>query len=141
MRFAVKKLSRSDLTFFEPQFRIQNAGNQKSINLNRDVFVDQLFPAFPEVLTQAGGQLPVRLLIDGPGLGHDRIDVRRKLAKGTSYKNYRLNGEFVRNPEEEGSRFNALAEGDLAVLAFDGAGAPDLIRLFVLSASEAGAEG
>lgn len=45
MRFAVKKLSRSDLTFFEPQFRVQNAGNQKSINLNRDVFVDQLFPA------------------------------------------------------------------------------------------------
>ncbi|MBX3483091.1 DUF3883 domain-containing protein [Phenylobacterium sp.] len=137
MRFAVKKLSRSDLTFFEPQFRVQNAGNQKSINLNRDVFVDELFPAFPDVLTEAGGQLAVRLLIDGPGLGHNRIDVRRKLAKGTSYKNYRLNGEFVRNPEEEASRFNSLAEGDLAVLAFDGAGAPELIRLFVLSASEA----
>lgn len=138
MRFAVKRLSRSDLTFFEPQFRVQNAGNQKSINLNRDVFVDQLFPAFPEVLASAGGQLPVRLLIDGPGVGYDRIDVRRKLAKGSSYKNYRLNGEFVRNPEDEVGRFNGLAEGDIAVLAFDGAGAPDVIRLFVLSAAQAG---
>jgi hypothetical protein len=134
----VKRLSRSDLTFFEPQFRLQNAGNQKSINLNRDVFVDQLFPAFPEVLADAGGQLPVRLLIDGPGLGRDRIDIRRKLAKGGSYKNYRLNGEFVRNPDEETGRFNALVEGDMAVLAFDGAGAPQVIRLFVLSAAEAG---
>lgn len=138
MRFAVKRLSRSDLTFFEPQFRLQNAGNQKSINLNRNVFVDQLFPAFPEVLAGAGGQLPVRLLVDGPGVGHDRIDVRRKLVKGGSYKNYRLNGEFVRNPEDETDRFNSLAEGDIAVLAFDGAGAPDVIRLFVLSAAQAG---
>ena len=35
MRFAIKKLTRSDLTFFEYQFRRQNAGHQKSINLNR----------------------------------------------------------------------------------------------------------
>lgn len=136
MRFAVKVLSRSDLTFFEPQFRQQNAGNQKSINLNRDVFVDELFPAFPELLSSQGGQFGVRLQIEGPGLHRERIDVRRKLAKGGTYKNYRLNGEFVRNPDGDGARFNGLQPGDLAVMAFSGAAAPELIRLFVLSTSE-----
>ena len=44
MQFAVKKLTRSDLTFFEHQFRRQNAGNQESMNLNANVFVDLIFP-------------------------------------------------------------------------------------------------
>lgn len=44
MRFAIKRLSRSDLTFFEYQFRRQQAGNQKSINLNRNVFVEYHLP-------------------------------------------------------------------------------------------------
>lgn len=135
MRFAIKVLSRSDLTFFEPQYRVRNAGNQKSINLNRDVFVDELFPALPELLAAGHGELEVRLRVNGPGAAHDEIRVVRKISKGGTYKNYRLNGEFVRNPEDDGVRFNSLAPGDLAVLAFEGAAQPTLIRLFVLSAA------
>ena len=46
-QFAAKKLTRSDLTLFEEQFRKQNAGNQKSINLNRRVFVDLMLRTAP----------------------------------------------------------------------------------------------
>ena len=135
MRFAVKVLTKSDLTFFEPQFRLHNASRQKSINLNRDVFVDELYPDLPEILAAGHGELEVRLRIEGPGISHDQIRVVRKITKRGS-KNYRLNGEFVRNPDGEGGRFNALAEGDVALLAFDGAAQPSLIRLFVLSAAD-----
>jgi hypothetical protein len=58
MRFAVKKLTRSDLTFSEYQFRRQNAGNQKSINLNRNVFVDLIFPTAGPVAGVVARQFP-----------------------------------------------------------------------------------
>jgi len=40
-RLALKKLTRSDLTFFEPKYRTIGAGNQKAINLNADVTAGQ----------------------------------------------------------------------------------------------------
>ncbi|AZO68007.1 DUF3883 domain-containing protein [Mesorhizobium sp. M6A.T.Cr.TU.016.01.1.1] len=136
MKFAIKVLTRSDLTFFEPQYRLQNAGNQKSINLNRDVFVGELFPDLPEILAAGDGELEVRLRISGPGSDYEQIRVIRKIAKGGSYKNYRLNGEFVRNPDDNESRFNSLVPGDIALLAFEGAGQPKRIWLFVISAAD-----
>ena len=54
-RIALKRLTASDLTLFEWQFRNRNAGNQKSINLNADVFIVQLFPSMPEAALDAGG--------------------------------------------------------------------------------------
>ena len=44
-KLALKRLTASDLTFFEWQFKNRNAGNQKAINLNADVFSNQLYPA------------------------------------------------------------------------------------------------
>lgn len=137
MRFAIKVLSSSDLTFFEPQFRIRNAGNQKSINLNRDVFVDKLYPLVPELIAEGHGELELRLRVNGPGAAYDEIRLVRKVAKGEGYHNYRLNGEFVRNPEDDGARFDRLEPGDLAVLGFDGVAQPTLVQLLVLSGAEA----
>jgi len=136
MRFAVKRLTRSDLTFFEAQYRRQNAGNQKSINLNRDVFIDELYPELPEIMAEGDGGVEVRLRVSGPGAGHRDVQVVRKIIKNDAYKNYRLNGEFVRNPEDAAERFDALEAGDLALLVFEGAAKPKAVRLFVVSAGE-----
>lgn len=137
MRFAVKRLTKTDLTFFEPQYRRQNRkSGQKSINLNRKPFVDVLYPDFPEIIADRGGELEVPLRIAGPGAGYGELRVTRKISKGTGYKNYRLNGEFVLNPEDADHRFDRLDIGDVAVFAFEGAGQPTRVRLFVLSAAE-----
>jgi hypothetical protein len=138
VRFAVKRLTKTDLSFFEPQYRRQNKrSGQKSINLNRDPFVDILYPDFPAIIADRGGELEVPLRISGPGAGFSETRIARKISKGKGYKNYRLNGEFVPNPDDAATRFDHLQVGDVAVFAFDGAGQPSRIRLFVLSAAEA----
>lgn len=137
MRFAIKRLTKTDLTFFEPQYRRQNRkSGQKSINLNRKPFVDLLYPDFPEIIADRGGELEVPLRIAGPGVAYGELRVARKISKGKGYKNYRLNGEFVLNPEDAEHRFDRLDVGDVAVFAFEGAGRPTRVRLFVLSAAE-----
>ena len=59
-KLALKRLTASDLTFFEWHFRNHNAGNQKAINLNADVFVEELFRALPEVSIETRGKIPIR---------------------------------------------------------------------------------
>jgi len=130
MKLAVKLLKRSDLTFFEPQFRQVNAGNQKSLNLNRSVLVDTFYPALGELQHKA--VIPVRLSIWGPDAAGEMC-LSRSIAKEA--KNWRLNGEFVHNPDISPARFNDLAPGDLALLRFDGAAAPQAVTLVVVSAS------
>ena len=61
-KLALKKLTASDLTLFEWHFRNRNAGNQKAINLNADVFVQQLFPALPEVGGSVSLEMPQPLM-------------------------------------------------------------------------------
>ena len=120
MHFAVKKLTRSDLTFFEHQFRRQQAGNQKSINLNADVFVEMIFPYARTVAAGQPHQFPVKLQIYGPSLRRTPDHKTRKvIAAGGRQKNWRLNGEFVPDPAEDPTRYHALAAGDLAVFAFE----------------------
>ena len=41
-----------------------------------------------------------------------------------SYKNWRLNGEFVRDPEGQSGRYDRLTPGDIAVMEFGGDPAP-----------------
>ncbi|MFY9609776.1 MAG: DUF3883 domain-containing protein [Blastocatellia bacterium] len=47
-------------------------------------------------------------------------NLQRKIVKGEAYKNWRLNGEYVLNPDDNVERFNALVPTDLAVFSFDG---------------------
>ena len=130
-KIALKRLTKSDLTFFIWHFQNSNAGNQKAINLNADVFVDRLFPNIHEEATRRGDRFPVDLDIFGPG-GAGALNLQRKIVKGESYKNWRLNGEFVRDDEQ---RFRPLQEGDLAVIEFEGDVAPYAARLVLVAKS------
>src|SRR5688500_2960249 len=97
-RLILKRLPASDLTFFEWQHRNRPAGNQKAITLNADVFVAQMYPALPQIAAESDGRLPIDLVIHGPGL-RPPVNLQRKIIKHGSYKNWRLDGEFIYNPE------------------------------------------
>src|SRR5438445_3381780 len=111
-RLAVKRLTASDLTFFEYQVRTRDVGNQKAINLNADVFIDQLYPVLPDYAVETAGRIPIDLSVYGPNAA-PLHDLQRKIVKFGSYKNWRLNGEFVHNPDDSPERYNSLEPGDL----------------------------
>jgi hypothetical protein len=138
-RIALKRLTASDLTFFEWQFKNQPAGNQKAINLNADVFIDQLYPALPAIALPLGGRIPIDLHVYGPGLTGDD-NLQRKIIKAPAYKNWRLDGEFIYNPSNQPGRFNALAPNDFAVIEFVGEPLPVSANIiFVAKAAQADA--
>jgi len=140
--FAIKKLRRSDLTFFEYQFQRQNVGNQKALNLNRNVFVDVLFPAAPAVAARisAGGtpaQFHLPVTIYGPGeRSVPHVVSRKVLPKTAKQKNWRLNGETVDDPDDDPTRYHDLQAEDVAVLAFEGDAVPTAVWIVLLSQSE-----
>lgn len=119
-KLAVKRLTASDLTFFVWHFENRPAGNQKAINLNADVFIHALYPSLPEAVRARGGKIPIDLYLYGPGLQGEYNLQRKIIKKGMSYKNWRLDGEYVQNPPEAPERFNCLTPGDMLVLQFDG---------------------
>jgi hypothetical protein len=131
-KLCIKRLTASDLTLFEWHFRNRNAGNQKSINLNSDVFVGHLYPALPDIARQQGGKLSLDLFIAGPG-GAAELNLQRKIVKTGSYKNWRLNGEFIHNPPDSPERYNCLRENDFAVMEFRGDVFPDTARIVLLA--------
>jgi hypothetical protein len=135
-RIAVKRLTASDLTFFETQFRKLGVGNQKSINLNADIFVEGLYPALPGLSATLGDRIPISLTILGPDSASPYL-LTRAVTKRDAYKNWRLNGEFVRDPEDQPGRFDSLVAGDLAVLEFVGDPTPQKLSLLLISASAA----
>ena len=131
-KLALKRLTKSDLTIFEWHFRNRNASNQKSINLNADVFVNELYPAVPTAALTNGNEMPVSVSIFGPGVKTE-LALARKIIKGAAYKNWRLNGEFIFNPAGDPERFNLLLPGDLAVMEFVGEAQPTALRMFLLA--------
>lgn len=133
MRFAIKRLTASDLTFFEYHFRRLASVKQKAINLNADVFVGQLFP-FLQSAAALEPKLGVDLFIFGPG-EHGALNLQRKIVKGAGYKNWRLNGELIYNPDDAPERFSALAPRDLAVMGFEGESKPEVLYIALLAAS------
>jgi hypothetical protein len=130
-KLAVKRLTASDLTFFEWQFRNRNAGNQKAINLNRNIFIDILYPQLPDIAFATGGKVALDLFIFGPGLAGEH-NLQRKIVKWGTYKNWRLNGEFIYNPDDNPQRYNALAPGDIAVFDFIGEITPTSTRMVLI---------
>lgn len=136
-RIAVKKLTASDLTLFESQFRKLNVGNQKSINLNADVFIEKFYPTLPGLVPTLGDVITVSLTILGPA-GAGPYTLARAVTKREAYKNWRLNGEFVRDPDDEPGRFDTMAAGDLAVFEFAGDPSPQKVTMLLLSAGAPG---
>jgi hypothetical protein len=118
-KMAVKRLTDSDLTLFEWQFRNRNAGNQKAINLNADVFIDVLYPSLHETPDGRTGRIPLDLVLFGPGRAK-AWNLQRKIIKRGSYKNWRLDGEFISNPDDNPTRFNVLERDDFVVFDFEG---------------------
>ncbi len=135
-KLALKKLTASDLTLFEWHFRNRNAGNQKAINLNADVFVEHLFPALPEIAPEFDGRLPIDLFLYGPAKSPE-LNLQRKIIKLGAYKNWRLNGETIHNPDDAPARFNGLAEGDVAVIDFNEGPYPSRVRIVLLARAAA----
>ena len=135
-RIALKRLTASDLTFFRWHFENQPAGNQKAINLNADVFIDRLYPGLPDLANQHFGRLPLDLSLFGPGSAPE-YNVQRKIIKHESYKNWRLDGEFIMNPPESPERFNSLQPEDLVILEFQGEASPVACRAVLLAQSDA----
>lgn len=117
-RLAVKRLTNSDLSFFTWHFRSNPAVRQKAINLNADIFVNEIYPSLPETEAARSGRIPLDLFIYGPGLSGE-LNVQRKVVKTPSYKNWRLNGEMVDDPDRP-DRFIFLSEGDFVVFEFNG---------------------
>lgn len=133
-KFALKRLTASDLTFFKWHFENNNAGNQKAINLSRNVFIDVLYPSLPDVLADRGdGKIPLTLYTYGPGLA-EAYSLQRKIVKSDTYKNWRLNGEFVFTPDDTPERFKALRPGDIAIMGFEGASSPTALHIDYLAA-------
>ena len=131
-KLALKRLTASDLTFFEWHFRHRNAGNQKAINLNADVFRDQFYPSLDVIARDRQNKLGVDLWVAGPAAA-EPVNLQRKIIKGTTYKNWRLDGEFVHNPEDQPDRFNVLDPGDIVLLGFDGELAPNTVTLVLVA--------
>jgi Domain of unknown function (DUF3883) len=141
MHFAVKKLTRSDLTFFEHQFRRNNKVRQKGVNLSAKVFVDLMYPYARTLVTGDPHSLPVKLQIYGPGLRTTPDPKTRKITgKSRQQKNWRLNGEFIPDPSEDPTRYHKLDADDLVVFAFEDSHSnslPDAIAMVLLSNAEA----
>lgn len=131
-KLALKRLTASDLTFFDWHFKNRNAGNQKAINLNADVFAEQLYPALEAVVRERGNKLGVDLLVAGPAAA-EPVNLQRKIVKGASYKNWRLDGEVVHNPDDDPGRFDALEPGDFALLGLEGEPVPDAVTLVLIA--------
>lgn len=118
-KLAIKKLTHSDLTFFQCYFYAQKdkKSKQKALNLNSDVLVDEFYPDQKNVT--ANTRIPVSLYIYGPGMQEVHM-LQRKILKSPGSKNWRLNGELIYSPEENLDRYAALKPGDIAVLGFEG---------------------
>ena len=133
-KLAIKRLTASDLTFFAWHYRTSDVGNQAAVNLNADVLVAKLYPAIETAAARSGNRLGLDLWIAGPGTAPP-INLQRKIIKGPTYKNWRLDGEVVHNPTDDGERFNMLSAGDLALFAFEGDLAPEILTLVLLARS------
>lgn len=135
MRYAIKRLQHSDLTFFEPYFRTSSGAKQKAINLDAAIFADNFFPRLSRTNPARPTKILFELTVIGPDAAPPFTLTRKALLQ---QKNWRLNGEMIDDKEND-ARFKGLAPGDVAVLAFDGDDEPNAVSMVVLSASS-GAE-
>jgi hypothetical protein len=134
-RIAIKRLTASDCTLFEAVFRAIGAGNQKSINLNADVLIDSLYPGLAAPGGPSDNEIPLPMTIYGPA-GKPPHTITRKIIKNSTYKNWRLNGEFIRGPIDDPSRYDNVRPGDLAVMAFTGAISPARLDMILVSQTD-----
>jgi hypothetical protein len=131
-RVAIKRLTASDCTLFEEVFRKIGAGNQKSINLNADVLTGQLYPSLAVTAAATENEIALPISIYGPGTkGAHKLS--RKIIKNSTYKNWRLDGEFIPGPSDDRTRYDGMQPGDFAVMIFKGEVAPTGMEIILVS--------
>jgi hypothetical protein len=135
-RIAIKRLTASDCTLFESIFRKSKVGNQKSINLNADVLIGNLYPNLPVLVGASDNEVALAISIYGPD-GKPAHNLSRKIIKNLSYKNWRLDGEFIYGPPDDPSRYDDLKAGDLAVMVFRGEAVPTGMSMILIKQSSA----
>jgi len=129
-KLALKRLTKSDLTFFQWRFENHPAGNQKCINLNADVFVEKLYPGLSDSSSER--KFRVDLFIYGPGMA-GMYTLQRKIVRSEHSKNWRLNGETIQILDET-VRFNVLDERDFAVFDFNEGMRPEAVTIVFIAA-------
>ncbi|HYO64588.1 MAG TPA: hypothetical protein VEU33_00790 [Archangium sp.] len=127
IKIAIKTLTSSDLSFFKFHLRLSK---QKAINLNSDVFIERFYPGLE------GSYVPVLfpLSVIGPG-GKTAHRLARKALRSQASKNWRLNGEYIHDPDEDPGRYDGLAANDYAIFAFEGNERPEAVTLVLVSIS------
>ena len=134
-KLAIKKLKASDLSFFSAYLEENPTAKQKAFNLSAEVIEAQLYPDLSSVIAGMPDQRsPVGLTFVGPGKAPPYFQMRKVLKQ---QKNWRLNGEVVKAPEDDPTRFDDLRPGDIAIMEFSGAGAPNDVKVLLLSAGNA----
>jgi hypothetical protein len=134
-KLALKKLKESDLSFFNAYLTANpGIGKQKGITLDKRVMeADLYYPDLKAVIDGLPDQIsPVALTFLGPGKAPPYLQMRKVIE---SAKNWRLNGEVVKAPLDDPTRFDNLAPGDIAIMEFSGVGAPTAMKAVLLSAS------
>ncbi|MCY1042599.1 hypothetical protein OV208_14840 [Corallococcus sp. bb12-1] len=124
-KIAIKSLTASDLSFFKAHVKLSK---QKAINLNSDIFIERFYPG----LKGTFDQVPIALTVMGPG-GKAAHRLMRKALRTKGAKNWRLNGEVIHDPDGEPERYDGLAEGDFAVISFEGNERPRSASLVLVS--------
>lgn len=134
-RMALKRLTGSDLTFFDYHYQNRTFGEskQKAINLNIDVFLDELYPALRGM---GGARINVLTTIYGPGaLGAFMPAPATRPILNNNGKNWRLNGATIPDDPAHLERFRDLNAGDLALFRFRGDPVPTETDVLLISAA------
>ena len=132
-KLALKKLKKSDLTFFKSYFSGHDKAKQKGFNLDTQLIEGEFFPGLKALLKPLPQKSAlVALTLMGPGLA-PVYPLARKIK--IDAKNLRLNGELVHDPDDQPGRFDALQEYDFALLEFGGSPIPDAVSAVLISAA------
>ncbi len=139
-KLALKKLTKSDLTIFKWQFENQpgKKSKQKAINLNSNVFIEQLYPGLPNSSALTDGRMEVLTEIHGPRKGEEvhQASKRTITAASSTQKNWRLGGSLIPNPQDQPLRYSGLKPDDLVLFDFVGDDVPEKVRMFLITKSD-----
>ena len=124
-KFAIKRLSASDLTFFYSHYNPKKGTKQKAWNLDKKIFIEEMYP-----VEWGDGKHNVTLILNGPD-GSPKHVLERKIIR--QQKNMRLNGELIYPHESGMDRYGLLADRDFALMVFNGAPFPKEIEVFLIS--------
>lgn len=127
-KFAIKILTKTDLTLFDIIYRQDTKSKQKGINLNKSTFEDILFP----VLKSTRDRMPVELVVFGPKKA-DHLILQQGIRQSAGGRNWRLNGKTIKDPPGDPGRFAGLVPGDVALMRFDGEPKPSSVAMAVVS--------